>query len=70
MLSRRCRKKSGGPDFVYSLSRLTDPSLNAPGAWVMNQVARESDGSLAIHAPDDTTLVINLGSLFRLSSDC
>ena len=51
-------------DFVYSLSRLTDPALNAPGAWVMNQVARLEDGRPDIHAPDDSTLVIHLQQAF------
>src|SRR5690606_27779365 len=44
-------------DFVYSFSRLVDPRLNAPGSWVMNSVSRNADGSLAVEAPSDTTLV-------------
>lgn len=51
-------------DFVFSLSRLTDPSLNAPGAWVMNQVKRLENGAPDIHAPDDSTLVISLRQPF------
>ncbi len=47
-------------DFVYSLSRLVDPRLSSPGAWVMNAVGRRPDGSLDVSAPDDTTLVIGL----------
>lgn len=51
-------------DFVYSFSRLVDPRLNAPGAWVMNPVKRNPDGSLVVEAPSDTTLVISLSQPF------
>lgn len=51
-------------DFVYSFSRLVDPRLNAPGSWVMNSVSRNADGSLAVEAPSDTTLVISLSQPF------
>ncbi len=51
-------------DFVYSLSRLVDPELNAPGAWVMNRVARREDGSLKLSAPNDTTFVVQLQQAF------
>ncbi len=51
-------------DMVYSLSRLLDPGLNAPGAWVLNQVARRPDGSLDVNAPNDTTFIINLQQAF------
>lgn len=51
-------------DFVYSLSRLVDPRLNSPGAWVMNHVARKNDGRLDISAPNDTTLIISLQQVF------
>lgn len=51
-------------DMVYSLSRLLDPGLNAPGAWVLNQVARRPDGSLDVNAPDDTTFIVNLRQAF------
>ncbi len=51
-------------DFVFSFSRLIDPRLNAPGAWVMNQVARKDDGSLNVRALNDTTLVIKLQQTF------
>ncbi len=57
-------RKVQAPDFVYSFSRLIDPRLNSPGAWVMNQVARKANGSLDITAPNDTTLVINLQQPF------
>lgn len=47
-------------DFVFSFSRLIDPGLTSPGMWVMNPVARNTNGSLAIRAHNDTTLVIKL----------
>jgi oligopeptide transport system substrate-binding protein len=51
-------------DFLYSFSRLADPRLNAPGSWVVNQVLRRPDGSLAMDAPSDSTLVISLQQPF------
>ncbi len=57
-------RKFVAEDMVFSLSRLVDPSLNSPGMWVMNQVARRKDGSLYIEAPNDTTLTIRLQSAF------
>ncbi len=51
-------------DVQFSLSRLIDPTLNAPGKWVMNQVARLADGSLAVTAVNDTTLIIDLSQAF------
>ncbi len=51
-------------DFVFSFSRLIDPRLNSPGAWVMNPVARAVDGNLDVWAENDTTLVIRLRQPF------
>lgn len=51
-------------DFVFSFSRLIDPRLNSPGAWVMNPLARKEDGSLDVWAENDTTLVIRLRQPF------
>lgn len=51
-------------DFIYSFSRLLDPRLNAPGAWVMNPVNRLEDGRLDLSAPNDTTLIIKLKQAF------
>ncbi len=51
-------------DFVFSLNRLISPTLNPPGAWVMNQVARKADGSLDITARSDTLLEIRLSRPF------
>jgi len=47
-------------DFVYSLNRLIAPSLNSPGAWVMNQAGRRADGSLDMEAVNDSVLIIRL----------
>jgi len=57
-------RKVKASDFIFSLSRLINPRLNSPGAWVMNPVARRDDGSLDIDAPNDTTLVIRLHEPF------
>ncbi len=57
-------RRAVAADMVYSLSRLLDPGLNAPGAWVLNQVARRPDGSLDATAPNDTTFVVNLQQAF------
>ncbi len=51
-------------DFVYSLSRLVDPSLNSPGSWVMHAIARKDDGTLNISAQNDTTLMFRLSEAF------
>ncbi len=51
-------------DFVYSLSRLVNLSLNPPGYWVMNAVARNDDGTLHVNAPNDSTLTIRLAHAF------
>mgnify|MGYP004701782637 CR=1 FL=1 len=51
-------------DFVFSLSRLIDPTLNSPGSWVMNPVKRNPDGTLAIEAISDTILEIRLNKPF------
>ncbi len=57
-------RRAVASDMVYSLSRLLDPGLNAPGAWVLNQVARRPDGSLDVNAPNDTTFIVNLRQAF------
>ena len=51
-------------DFVYSFSRLVDPTLNSPGSWVMNAVDRQKDGALAVEAVSDTVLEIRLKEPF------
>ncbi|TVQ88903.1 MAG: ABC transporter substrate-binding protein [Bacteroidetes bacterium] len=59
----RGRRVTAG-DFVYSLNRLVDPTLNSPGNWVMNAVDRLPDGSLAVFAPNDTVFQIRLSEPF------
>ena len=44
-------------DFVYSFSRLIDPDVASPGAWIFRDVER-------FDAPDDTTFVIRLKEPF------
>ncbi len=51
-------------DFVFSFSRLINPRLNSPGAWVMSNVERKPDGGLNVYAQNDTTLVIKLNEPF------
>ncbi|MBS4014624.1 MAG: ABC transporter substrate-binding protein [Bacteroidetes bacterium] len=51
-------------DFVYSFSRLVNPRLSSPGAWVMNYVERLNDDKLNIVAPNDSVLVIKLSDKF------
>lgn len=57
-------RKVVASDFVYSFSRLVDPRLNSPGAWVMNPVKRQSNGSLAVFALNDSVLQIHLQEPF------
>jgi peptide/nickel transport system substrate-binding protein len=51
-------------DFEYSLNRLADPSVAAPGAWVLNNVMKENDHTLDCHALNDTVFTIRLSSPF------
>ncbi len=51
-------------DFVFSFSRLVNPTLNSPGLWVMNPVAKLPDGSLNIKAISDSVLQIHLSEPF------
>ncbi len=44
-------------DFVYSLNRLVDPKVAAPGKWVMNYTDR-------FYAENDSTLIIKLKQPF------
>jgi len=50
-------------DFVYSFSRIADPKVASPGAWVFLQVKR-LNGIPAFAAPDDTTFKITLKAPF------
>ena len=44
-------------DFVYSFTRVTDPAVASPGAWIFSCVK-------AMEAPDDTTFVVHLHEPF------
>jgi peptide/nickel transport system substrate-binding protein len=50
-------------DFIYSFSRILDPSVASPGAWVFSRVDT-ANGKPAFEAPDDSTLIIRLREPF------
>ncbi len=50
-------------DFVFSFSRITDPILASPGAWVFRNIQFENEEPL-FNAINDTTLVITLQKPF------
>jgi oligopeptide transport system substrate-binding protein len=52
-------------DFVYSFSRIVDPGIASPGAWIFNNV-NDSVGNdkFNFKAPDDSTLYIALKKPF------
>lgn len=47
-------------DFVYSLSRILDPKVASPGAWIFQHVAHNSDGKPCFIALNDSTFQIQL----------
>ena len=51
-------------DFVYSLSRILDPEVASPGAWIFRQVALDENGKPQFIAVDDTTFQIRLSAPF------
>lgn len=51
-------------DFVYSLSRILDPEVASPGAWIFRNVALNQQGKPMFEALNDTTLRITLESPF------
>ena len=52
-------------DFVYSLSRIIDPDVASPGAWIFQHADRDNPlGKNGFYARDDTTFVIFLKSPF------
>lgn len=56
------RRRVLASDFVYSFSRLVDPSVASAGSWVLNSVKRHEDGSMAVNAINDSTLRIELNA--------
>lgn len=51
-------------DFVYSFSRILDPDVASPGAWIFQKVKRDSKGVPAFSAINDTTFQIELTESF------
>lgn len=51
-------------DFVYSFSRILDPAVASPGAWIFQKVKRDSDGKPEFKALNDTTFQITLKETF------
>lgn len=52
-----CTRRVVAADFQYSFSRITDPSVASPGAWIFTNVESTA-------APDDTTFVVRLKEPF------
>lgn len=50
-------------DFVYSFTRILDPKIASPGAWVFNGVDTV-DSQPAFLAPDDSTFIIRIKQVF------
>jgi oligopeptide transport system substrate-binding protein len=50
-------------DVVYSFSRITDPKVASPGAWIFNYVEKNGE-HFSFSAPDDSTFVIRLKQPF------
>lgn len=50
-------------DFVYSFTRIIDPALASPGAWIFNNVKRNA-GKYNFYANNDSTLSIELNEPF------
>jgi oligopeptide transport system substrate-binding protein len=57
----RGRKMTAG-DVVYSYSRIMDPAIASPGAWIFNG---RVDTAQPFAAPNDSTFVIRLARPFR-----
>lgn len=53
-------RKVTAHDFVYSFSRIIDPEISSPGAWVFNEI----DSIEPFKALDDTTLEVKLKRSF------
>lgn len=51
-------------DFVYSFSRIVDPEVASPGAWIFQKVLRDANGKPAFVALNDTTFQITLSEAF------
>lgn len=51
-------------DFVYSFSRIIDPDVASPGAWIFQKVKRDKEGRAAFKALNDTIFQIELAEAF------
>lgn len=51
-------------DFVYSFSRILDPDVASPGAWIFQKVKRDVHGMPAFTALNDTVFQIELAEPF------
>ncbi len=51
-------------DFVYSFSRILDPDVASPGAWIFQKVKRDNKGVASFKALNDTVLQIELAEPF------
>lgn len=56
------QRKVTANDVVYSLSRIVDPEVASPGAWIFNN---KVDPNNPFEAVDDTTIAIHLLAPFR-----
>ncbi|MCX6258557.1 MAG: ABC transporter substrate-binding protein [Bacteroidia bacterium] len=58
-------RKVVASDFLYSLSRIIDPHVASPGAWIFNDLDKEDNSAgKAFEVPDDSTFVIHLKHTF------
>ncbi len=57
-------RKVKASDFEYSFKRLVDKKVLSPGKWVMNPMAKDGHGELAIEVINDTTLRLFLEKPF------
>ncbi len=58
-------RKVVASDFVFSFSRLIDPNIASPGAWVFNNVNDSiTEKTFNFISPDDSTLIICLKKPF------
>ena len=57
-------RKVTAQDFVYSFSRILDPEVASPGAWIFQKVRRDAAGKPCFKALDDTTFQIQLSEAF------
>ncbi len=51
-------------DFLYSFSRILDPDVASPGAWIFQKVRCDAQGNPAFRALNDTTFQIELSEPF------